>query len=366
MSAKCTFLTNKRFYCKICSNSKTLDNKVNTDFTTLRRLYIVRNQNPFTEYANSSLYFKEKPLDLQSGTFNRIGNLTVISAKKYNSELKFLLQEYAITKILTQGEGRRPIFITISFQDNKYFYKFNKIDDSILLNKKTLYAQKTAHEGEETWKALETAETFFESLSTFIHQTTAMNPPQTSSKDKLTRRELLGEFLALTNFDVRKWLKSSVNLDEDDGTEKKEYPSFKEYYYSQNIDKLDPFSRQEKVDEIYARIVPKIQNVIQNSYYKDQGDRLKNPREKSFNKLTKNIKSNKRKADSLGHFEFGTEDIENHHYGALLENTKCSQIQSTELEIKLKGDYWTHKKKPSKILVAPSNIHRYGLFALEK
>jgi len=300
---------------------------------------------------------------MQSGAFNRIGNLTVISAKKYNSELKFLLQEYAITKILRQEERRKPIFITISLQENKYFYKFNRIDDSVLINKKTLYSQKTAHEGEESWKILETAENFFESLNTFIHHTIAPSH-HLSTKEKITKKELLGEFLALTNFDVRKWLKSSVMIDEDDGTEKKEYPSFKEYYYSQNIDNMDPFSRLEKVEEIYGRIVPKIQNVIQNSYYKDQSDRLKNPREKSFNKQKKNIKSNKRKADSLGHFEFGAEDIDNHYSGGLFD-TKFTQIQSTELEMKLKGDYAAHKKKPSKILVAPSFIHKYGLFALE-
>ena len=316
------------------------------------------------ESSRNSRFIKEKPLEMQSGAFNRIGNLTIISARKYNSDVRFLVSEYSVTKILSQNNERKAIFATLSLQDSIYNYKFSRIDDSVLINKKSLYAQKLSHDSEETWRTLETADGFFENLASFLHDT----PIYLSPKEKISKKELLGEFFAFYSFDVRRWLKSSVIIDEEeDGVEKKEYPSFKEYYYSQDIDEVNPFSRQDKVEEIYNKIVPKIQNLIQSFNSKDELERFRNPKERSFNRMSKRIKSNKRKTELLGHFGFVAEEIPvEPHFGLPGDHAKYAKIQSTELENKLLNEYWTHKRKPVKVLVAPSPIHRYGLFALEK
>jgi len=320
--------------------------------------------------SKSSKYIKEKLIEMQSRAFNRIGNLTVISAKKYNSDAKFLINEYALTKILTIQNERKPIFIILNLVENSYNFKFSRIDDSILLSKKTLYAQKTPHEGEESFKPLESAENFFENLSVFLHNNPAATPTHISTRERITKKELFGEFLALYSPDVKRWLKSSVPIDEDDGIEKKEYPSFKEYYYSQEVDELDPFKRQEKVDEIYGKIIPKIQNLIQNFNNKEESERLKNPKERSFNKMNKRLKSNKRKTESLEHFdEFAVETIPAEpelYHNVSDDNAKYANIQSAELENKLSEDYKVHKKGGNKVMVAPSTIHKYGLFALER
>ena len=86
-------------------------------------------------------------------------------------------------------------------------------------------------------------------------------------------------------------------------------------------------------------------------------------------KMNKRLKSNKRKTESLGHFdEFAVEEAAQveQHFSVSDDNTKYENIQTTELENKLREEYKVHKKGSNKVMVAPSTIHKYGLFALEK
>jgi len=56
----------------------------------------------------------------------------------------------------------------------------------------------------------------------------------------------LGEFLGLHSQVVKKWLKSSHVIEGDEAYDKIELPSFKEYFYSENLDELNAFEQVEK------------------------------------------------------------------------------------------------------------------------
>jgi len=346
--------------------TKNLTNKINTDFTTNRRIYIVRNQNLFyMEPTKNSRFIKEKPIELQLGAFNRIGNMTIISAKKNNSEIKFLINEYSIVKILNYKSKRTCFLINLHLIDNAYNFKITMLEDSLLQNKKNLFNPKFSGSNEDPACLLNSADIFFQKLTDMLEDQNLSN--QINQKDKVWKKELLGEFLGLFSFDVKRWLKSSIIIDEDDHQEKVEYPSFREFFYSENIDELNPFDRLDKITEIYSKLRPKIQGVIQEFRAKDDMEKMKNPKEKSFGTSIRRIKSNKKKTEYLGHLGFGPEEIIPENVNNLnFENSKYSKIQSLELENKLKSEYWAHKKRPCKVMVAPSPIHRYGLFATEK
>ena len=134
------------------------------------------------------------------------------------------------------------------------------------------------------------------------------------------------------------------------------------------MDNLNAFERLETILNIHERLQPKVEARIQEMSQKEDSELAKNPKEKGFSKKNRVLKTNKRKNEFLSHLGMGVpgEDPELHFSSIPFENAKFAKIQSLELEEKLKSDYWPHKKGPSKVMVAPSPIHRYGLFALEK
>lgn len=317
--------------------------------------------------SNKTSRLKEKSIDMQQGAFNRIGNLTIISAKKNNSEIKFLINEYSIIKILTLMGKRQAFLINMHLVDNAYNFKINKLDESLLQNKKNLYNPKFAGSNDDPATVLNSADIFFQKLGDILGDSSDSFASQVNAKDKNWKKDLLGEFLGLYSYDVKRWLKSSIIIDEDDHQEKVEYPSFKEYFYSENINDLNPFERLERVNDIYIKLKPKIQNLVQEFNSKDEMDKSKNPKERSFGAQNRRIKTNKRKSEFLGHFSFTHEEIIPENPNSMgFDNSKTSKLQSIELENNLKNDYWAHKRRPAKVMVAPSPIHRYGLFAIEK
>jgi hypothetical protein len=303
---------------------------------------------------------------MSPGIFNRIGNSTIVIAKKYNSENRFLISDFSLVKILSHNSRREAFLINIRLNVNEQLYNFtiNLLEDSFLQNKKNLFNPKFATT-EESQLVLNSAEIFFQKLAEWLNDANDMFYTQLNSREKGWKKELLGEFLALSNFEVKRWLKSSVIIDDDEDNpkEKVEYPSFKGFFYSENIDDLNAFDRMERVSEIYTKLKPRIENLI-NDHKSKESEKMKNPKEKSFGSKNSRVKTNKRKTEYLGQLGIVPEDDPN--LALAFENNKSSKIQSIELESKLKGDYWPHKKRPPKVMVAPSTIHRYGLFAIEK
>ena len=418
-SANCAFLTSKKFYCKSCSLTKNLSNKINTDFNTNRRLYVVRNQTLFyIENTKNSKHIKEKQLDVQPNTFSRLGSLTIISAKKLNSNLAFLLSEYSIIRLfnkprLNQVPERIAIMINLQLIDGVYTYKMSKIDESMLYNRTHLFLQKNmnslsknieSNTSTTQWFILDSPETFYDRLILFVSDGKSFNTDSTEyrrhhnystpdqenrSKDrerekvrenkkdisdltlfynnsKINKRELLGELLGLYNSEVKRWIKSSLIQNESEDKSSREHPSFQEYFYSENLEDFSIFERVDRIQSIYEHLSSKLKTVIQNFKANVNNDKLKNPRERSFNMSTKRIKTNRRKEVS-NTIDFIPEEIGNENsIGLVLENPKYSKILNEELENKLRIEYRKHKEGPSKVFVAPSPIHKYGLFAIGK
>ena len=183
---------------------------------------------------------------------------------------------------------------------------------------------------------------------------------------KVNKRELLGEFLGLFNSEVKRWIKSSLVLNETEDISSRDHPSFQEYFYSENLEDLNIFEKVDRIQSIYEHLSSKINSLVLNFKANIANEKLKNPREKSFNMSIKKLKSNKKKEVS-NNTDFTPEELVNENsIGLVLENTKYSKILNEELENKLRIEYRKHKEAPSKVFVAPSPIHKYGLFAIGK
>jgi hypothetical protein len=196
-----------------------------------------------------------------------------------------------------------------------------------------------------------------------LKQKDSIDPTNNNNNGKVNKREMLGEFLGLYNSEVKRWIKSSITLNEFDDKSRADHPSFQEYFYSENLEDINAFERMDRMQAIFETLSDKL-NILVDTYKKDESEIYKNPRDKSFNKTAKRIKTNKRKDITTTIDVFGDGEYGNDTSLATLDNPRYNKILNEELENRLRIDYRKHKEGPTKVFVAPSHIHKYGLFAI--
>ena len=361
LESNCSFLANKKFYCRNCSLTKNLSNRLINDFSTKRRLYIKRNQHIFNPESSKNLkYLKERPLDLSNGGYARVGSLSLLALKRLNIDTKLLFNQYYVVRLVedTEKKTREPLLVMMELQDKGYDISAEFIDKSELTRINFLQRQLSGELDEQvTWTTVDSIERFQDLMRRVLNRRDFR--PQF--------KDFMGDFLGLYSEDLRTWLKSSY-VKEGAEPSRPENPSFDKCFYSSDLDQINPFERTEKVGDLYSSFIQKVSKIIKP---KDDIERFKNPRDRSFNHKVTAVKAGKRKGDHLASLDFMQEEPHLEHDTLLMteleaESGKINKIFSSELECKLKQEYLAYRKHSPKVFVAPSPIHKYGLFALQK
>lgn len=359
MQANCAFLNTKKFYCKNCASIKGLSNRTINDFSTKRRFYVKRNNSLFNpETTKNVKYFKELSLNLSVGGYARIGGLSILSFKRLNIETKLLFREYYAVRLVEDSlrKMREPLLILLEIGDKGYNMRFDFVDRSELT--RINFLQKQLNEESVvrgSWVSIETIDKFQELMRKILNR-----------KDFRPHfKDFMGEFLGMHHSEIRTWLKNSF-VKRGDEPARVENSSFEKCFYAEDTDSMNPFDRSERVMELYSNFVQKSTKLTSAK----EEERFKNPREKSFNLKVTAVKAGNRKGDTLAAalelLHEGARETEEGLIEMLPEPAKLQNIFSKELELKLKQEYLAYRKRSPKVFVAPSKIHKYGLFASEK
>lgn len=352
LEAGCSFLTNKKFYCKGCSVSK---NRLVNDFSTKRRLFIKRNQQiVYPDSHPNPKDLKERQLNLDVGGYARVGALSLLSLKRLNLDTKLLFSEYYIVRLI----NKNPLLLQLDISQNGYILRLGTVDKKELTHINFLQRQLSGEYGEKI-RSL--------SVETVADLQNAVRKVLDQMNHETDFKRFMGEFLGITNDEIRKSLKAS-SVKQSSHASRTEVPSFDKSFYSEDIDELNPFDKADKVHKLFEAYEKKIARL--NVAKAAEPARMKNPRDRSFNTQVGGIKQTKRKADNFAVSlelvvqERIPEPEEDLMMG--INNKKIDQIQAAELDERLKLEYPIYRNRSSKVFVAPSPIHKYGLFALEK
>lgn len=404
IKAKCIFLRDKNVICRSCLVSgNTTDinfSNVLKDFQSERRLYIVDSQATNEKDSNkkqkSQLHLQEKCVPFYPGAFHRFGSLIILNLCKYelsNADGNKGFDEYLILKRVYDEKNKERKLILFLFYQNKRQYFIN----SKIMNSKdliTFFENKSL----KNTKSMELETKTNKIVDIFgLFQNTEINQffvefyqKSLRIEDVLILWEIIAEktflslnsiptdyiidfiskFIGLNNTNIKRWLKYPIDSLQ---MFRRSFQnlSFLQNFYLKNLDDHNPFEKQKIVESIYNDM--NAENVyLPNT--KSEKTSCVNPKNMPLktNIKMKTIKENKRKiSDNSVLPDFNIKIDE------LIDEPKINQegfhilpfkIQTEkEFEKKLKQEYILYKKRITKgVLVAPSNIHKYGLFATNK
>ena len=402
IEAECLFLRDKNILCKSCfesGNSPDLSIiSILKDFQTERRLYIVDSQfmsereisKKFKNFPNLNL--QEKCAPFHPGAFHRFGSLIVLNISKIDiNDPNRGFDEYLIIRRVTNKETQeKKMILILLYQNKKQYFINSKIMDSnelisIFETKKNI-KKKMEIEGKsekninvfELFQNGEINQFFIEfyqkalkiedvySLWEIISEIMHMNINSIQIDNII---DFIAKFLGLNNTNIKRWLKfpiDSIQIFKRNCSGL----SFFQNFFLKNLEEMNPFEKQQIVDFIYNEI--KTESCFPGEKTEKNYNAI-NPKNiplKNHSKIIM-IKENKRRKSesSISDFNIKVDELINepkinleafHLQPIKVQNEK-------EMEKKLKQEYMTYKKRAAKgVYVAPSNIHKYGLFAINK
>ena len=394
------FLRDKTILCRTCLESGAdfpLHN-VLKDFQTERRLYIVdsqTNEKENAKRAKSQANSQEKSAPFYPGAFHRFGSLIVLNLNKSdaNEGNKGFDEYLIIRRVYDKESNTKKNILFLLYQNKRQYYINSKIMDSddltaIFETKKPASKNSEMEIEVKSDKKINIFQLFqnVESNQFFIEFY------QKASKidDVFTLWEIISEkmflplisiavdnvidfisrFLGLTNTNIKRWIKIPITSIQ---IFKRNCPSLSLFqnFFLKSFDDMNPFEKQAFIDSIYNDI--KAENFLPI----EKNEKIVNCSPKNFilkNNITKTlmVKEKKRRKSEisvLSDFNIKVDELINEQK-IPLENLHIQPIKvqsEKELEKKLKQEYILYKKRAIKgVYVAPSFIHKYGLFATNK
>lgn len=401
LKAKCLFLRDKTIICKNCYentiNPEISINNILKDFNTNRRLYIADANMPL-EKENSKknkqviLSPQEKYAHFQSGTFNRFGSLTVLNICKNleNNDSNKYFDEYLVLKKIFESENAnsKSLLLFLIYQNKKQYYINSKCltnEDFNLLFEPSKKRENLAGHNEKKpslfdhfqkneinhyladfyQKSIKIEDVF--SLWQILCEKSLLSLNSLPS-DYIV--DFISRFLGFNNIIIKKWSKASLDSFQ---IFKKNFSirGFLPNFFLKGLDDQNPFVKQQLIENIHNEIIT--DSFFQIDSQENQSN-LVNPKNlplKTHSKImmSKENKKNKLEGTSISDFNIKIDEIVNEQKFAIEPmHILPPKIQTEkELERKLKAEYSLYKKRTTKgVFVAPSNIHKYGLFATNK
>jgi len=404
ITAQCIFLRDKTLICRSCLVSGNISDisisNVLKDFQSERRLYIVDSQVTYEKESNkkqkNQINIQDKCAPFYPGAFHRFGSLIILNLCKYdlnNDDGNKSFDEYLIMKQVHDNKNNmNKLILFLLYQNKRQYYINSKLMDSkdlmTFFENKSLKANKNMEIETKTDNIVNIFELFQnpeinQFFLEFYQKSLKIEDIYIlwefiAEKAFLTLNaiptdyiiDFISKFIGLNNTNIKRWLKNpidSLQLFKRNF----QYLTFLQHFYLKNLEDYNPFEKQKMVESIYNDMNAETVYLPSNKNEKTSYNNPKNMPLKT-NIKTKTMKENKRKiSDSSAFPDFNIKVDE------LINEQKMNlegfhivpiKIQTEkEFEKKLKQEFILYKKRISKgVLVAPSNIHKYGLFATTK
>jgi len=400
IEVKCVFLRDKTILCRNCleSGANFLLQDVLKDFQTERRLYIVdsqTNEKENTKRAKSQANSQEKSVPFYPGAFHRFGSLIVLNLNKSETnECNKGFDEYLIIRRVYDKENNtKKNILFLLYQSKRQYYINSKLMDSddltaiFEMKKPDLKTSEMEIEIKsekkinifELFQNNEINQFFIE----FYQQASKIDdvfclweiisekmflPLISIAFDNVI--DFISRFLGLNNTIIKRWIKLPIDSRQ---IFKRNCPglSLFQNFFLKSLDDMNPFEKQAFIESIYNDI--KAENYLPiEKKEKNVNCNLKNFILKNNNTKTLMVKEKRRRksdTSALSDFNIKVDELINEQK-IPLENLHIQPIKvqtEKELEKKLKQEYILYKKRALKgVYVAPSFIHKYGLFATNK
>lgn len=363
LKSQMCFTIDKKNLCKSCSVSLAYTSGMPAELMGKRRIYIVKNKAPISKISETSLINIERWKPFYYECFNRIGNLTVL---KLNDKLETMLKKVDVNNIVSNdGYCAIRIFWDI-FRDNntipnlggvnKAYYIFNSVKSEInvtilakpalwVINDKISSFNKFRKTEEvpmncETDKAGVKILSIYDVWSTWLYNIKQQIPKFSLENLSFSIKELCG----LSKHPIKYWInvdeesfdiaisaiyqKRSQNYKRGMGMVKREFHTEADESTFSEIYKINAEANwNSSMTMVYNRF-PTQKFSYSNIKCGNDDAKLKKIKQKCMEYESKNIKTN---------------------------------VKDADLPIAMK--YRSYKSMAKKVEVAPSRIHKNGLFA---
>lgn len=389
--AKCVFFRDKTILCRNClENSNAPDLSlihILKDFKTNRRLYIVdshlSNEKDLNR-KNKSSGIIEKTSLFQAGTYNKFGSLTILNIFKEepnesNSNTSGgIFDEYLFVKNVTVSSEKRLLLFLLHLNKKQYYinsklftitefntlFEENKNEDKKgnFIDIRRSQVNQFFSDFYQKANKIEDLYTLWEHLSE-----KTMISIHSIPVDYIT--DFVSRFMGMDITLVKKWLKVPTETFQ---FFKKNAASqgFLYYFYQKALDENNPFEKHEIIQKIHTEMMAEAFMPKINSQEPQVHKNPKNLPLKNFTKITmsKENKPKREERTSIADYNIKVDEIVSEP--KLFEAAPIVPLKiqtEKEFERKLKHEYAIYKKRAAKgVIVAPSNIHKYGLFATNK
>ena len=402
IEAEALFLRDKTLLCKGCLDAGSVPelslSQVLKDFQTERRLYIYDSQVQ-TERENSKKakatqnINQDKGAPFYLGAFHRFGSLIVMNLSKYdggaNNDPSKGFDEFLVIKRVYDRENNnaKRLIMMLMYQNKKqYHFNAKTLDaeefSSLFLCRKNKDKIKMELEGkpETTINLVEIFQN--NEISQFLlefYQKAIRIEDLFSFWEVLTEKmylmnnsiladnvfDFVSRFLGLNSAIIKRWIKGPIDSMQ---LFKRNCPglSFFQNFFLKNLEDFNPFEKQLNIEAIYNDLKTDSHFPFEKTDKQISNFNPKNAPLKVCHKPLPMKESKRRKSDVISDFNIKIDElitepnnpIEGFHILPI-------KVQSEkELEKKLRQEYASYKKRATKgVYVAPSNIHKYGLFA---